>query len=275
MKLAFSTLGCPDWTLERALQAATEWGYQGIELRLLDREMLSADLPPHRRQDVKARCRAHGIAIACVDTSLRLAATEKGERAQTVAEGLAFLDLAADLGSPLLRVFGMPSEGVSASAALSAGQETLEPLARRGAELGVRIVLETHDAFCRGEQVRQVLAHASPAGAGALWDVMHPCRVGEALQTTLAAIGDRLLHVHVKDGAPIEAGSTTWRQTLLGLGVIPLREIVSALRERSYEGWLSVEWEKKWHPDLEEPEVALPQHADKLREYLAAANVGS
>jgi hypothetical protein len=31
-----------------------------------------------------------------------------------------------------------------------------------------------------------------------------------------------------------------------------------------------VEWEKKWHPDLAEPEVALPQHADLLREYLAA-----
>jgi hypothetical protein len=37
-----------------------------------------------------------------------------------------------------------------------------------------------------------------------------------------------------------------------------------------YCGWLSVEWEKKWHPDLAEPEVALPQHAEKLRSCLAS-----
>lgn len=33
---------------------------------------------------------------------------------------------------------------------------------------------------------------------------------------------------------------------------------------------LAVEWEKKWHPEIAEPEVALPQHAEVLREYLAS-----
>jgi hypothetical protein len=49
-----------------------------------------------------------------------------------------------------------------------------------------------------------------------------------------------------------------------------LAQIFEAAPRYGYDaGWLSVEWEKKWHPELAEPEIALPQHSAKLREYLA------
>jgi hypothetical protein len=32
---------------------------------------------------------------------------------------------------------------------------------------------------------------------------------------------------------------------------------------------ISVEWEKRWHPEIEEPEVALPQHLSVLNTWLA------
>ena len=35
-----------------------------------------------------------------------------------------------------------------------------------------------------------------------------------------------------------------------------------------YPHWISVEWEKRWHPEIGEPEVALPQHLDLLTEWL-------
>jgi len=47
-----------------------------------------------------------------------------------------------------------------------------------------------------------------------------------------------------------------------------VREMLRALASRGYQGYLSVEWEKKWHPEIPEPEVALPQHARVLRAYL-------
>ncbi len=34
------------------------------------------------------------------------------------------------------------------------------------------------------------------------------------------------------------------------------------------EGWISVEWEKRRHPEIEEPEVALPRHLPVLRAWL-------
>ena len=33
MKLAFSTLGCPDWGLDQIIECAKAFGYAGVELR--------------------------------------------------------------------------------------------------------------------------------------------------------------------------------------------------------------------------------------------------
>ena len=56
---------------------------------------------------------------------------------------------------------------------------------------------------------------------------------------------------------------------LLGEGEVPAREIVRLLVAEGYQGYLSAEWEKKWHPEIEEPEIAIPQHAQVLRRWLA------
>lgn len=44
MKLGFSTLGCPTWSLEKVTGAARDLGYEAVELRLLDGEGSAAGL---------------------------------------------------------------------------------------------------------------------------------------------------------------------------------------------------------------------------------------
>ena len=36
-----------------------------------------------------------------------------------------------------------------------------------------------------------------------------------------------------------------------------------------------MEWEKRWHPDIKEPEIALPQHLALLRRWIAVLGNGS
>ena len=268
LKLAFTTLACPAWTLEQAVEAARRSGYEGLELRLLDGELLQPDLPAEARQRVRAVCVDAGIPIVCVDTSVKIAQPDPDERAKQVQDGLLFLDLAASWDAPLIRVFGGPPAGVDQDEAIQAAVECLAPLAARGRELGVGIALETHDAFSSSAAVAGVIKDIP--GAGALWDTLHPFRVGETVQETLGRLGERLLHVHIKDGRRPPGGGENWELTLLGAGDVPVRAILGALCVVGYSGWLAVEWEKKWHPELAEPEVALPQHASVLRDYLAA-----
>jgi sugar phosphate isomerase/epimerase len=268
MKLAFTTLACPNWTLEQAADAAKRYGYEGLELRLLDGELLQPTMDAEARQRVRKVSADTGIPIMCVDTSVRIAQPDPSERAKQTRDGLAFLEIAAEWGAPFIRVFGGPPEGTAEADAISGATECLAALAKRGRELGVSAVLETHDAFCRSMTVMQIMNQVPGPGAGVLWDIMHPSRMGELAPDTLARFGDRLQHVHVKDGRRPADGGVNWDLTLLGEGEIPTRDILAALKKGGYTGWLSVEWEKKWHPEIEEPEVALPQHVEVLKEYL-------
>jgi sugar phosphate isomerase/epimerase len=73
-------------------------------------------------------------------------------------------------------------------------------------------------------------------------------------------------HTHLKDSRP--EGSDV-RYVLVGSGTVPVRQIVRVLKQSGYKGYYGFEWEKGWHPEIEEPEVAFPQFAARMREYLA------
>jgi sugar phosphate isomerase/epimerase len=265
MKLAFTTLACPKWSLGQVIDAAQRNGYEGLELRLLDGEILSADLDKTTRDRVQSQCTAAGLKIICVDTSIRIATQNMEGRIAQIRDGMSYLEMAAGWDAPFIRVFGGTPEGTPKAEAIKVSTECMATLAKRGQELGITVLLETHDAFSSSTAVMDVLNQV-PEG-GALWDMLHPYRVGEQPAETAACLADRCYHVHVKDGR--RSDGETWNLTLLGEGDVPVPSILSTLHGRNYNGWLSVEWEKKWHPEIAEPEIAIPQHAELLRKYLA------
>lgn len=265
-RLAFTTLACPGWSLDRVVAAARDYGYDGVELRLLDGEIIGADLPAGERRRIRETFAA-ALPICCLDTSVRVAAD--GDPAATVAELRAFVALAHEIGAPALRVFGGESPADwPREAAYDRAAAILNGAVPDAEAAGVAITLETHDAFASAASVAEVLRRAPSRSVGALWDTHHPYRMGEQPDQVLDLLGDRVLHVHVKDARRNDAARTGWDLLLLGEGEVPVRASLAALRARGYDGWIAVEWEKKWHPQIEEPEVALPQHAALLRQWL-------
>ncbi|HEY4025347.1 MAG TPA: sugar phosphate isomerase/epimerase [Candidatus Dormibacteraeota bacterium] len=270
-RIAFSTLACPAWSLERAVEAAVEHGYQGLELRLIDGETIPPDLGAGQRRRVRDLLAGAGLAIVTVDTSIRLAGAHP---ASAAADLRGYLELAAEWESPFIRVFGGERPAGAGAAEVTSGMARLLTTVAPDAErLGVGIALETHDSLSRAADVAALLALVESRAVGALWDVLHTYRMGEEPELATSLVGDRLLHVHVKDGRR-RPGEAAWDLVPLSQGEVPVGRSLRALREVGYRGWLSVEWEKKWHPEIAEPEVALPQHAAELARLLAGASAG-
>ncbi len=263
IKLAFSNLACPNWSLLEVLAAAKRFGYEGVELRLLDGEVLDATTISRAQRSEIGRLFADArVPIVCVDSSIRL--TAGAEQVQPAL--LAFLQLAHDWGSPLVRVFGGPwPEGRTEGQVFDHVAEILTRLAPAAERLGAAIAIETHDAFSRAATIAEVLKRVPHPVVGALWDTHHPHRMGETPQQVIELLGDRLLHVQVKDARRHDDG---WDLVLLGEGEVPVAETVELLRQRGYDRWISVEWEKKWHPEIADAAVALPQHIEVLRKWL-------
>ena len=256
--IAFSTLACPAWSWEQILQAARDYGYQAIELRGLQDEM---DLPlaPPFRPASRARTRQQledaGVTICCVSSS---GIVEK----KNLDHVRAHAELARDLGAPLVRVFGGSLDpSASHAEAVDRAAESLRAFGDAAQDAGVSIVLESHDAFSTGRQVAELLRETHHSSVFSLWDLHHPYREGETPEATCDFLSPTLRHIHVKDG--LESG-----YTLMGEGDVPLERMLDLAIDAGYAGAISVEWEKRWHPEIADPEVALPQYAQKLRSYL-------
>ena len=263
-RFAFSTLGCPAWTIEQAGEAARELGYEGVELRLLDGEIIPADLDAAGR--ARVRKALQGLGIPAVGTSCRFASPDDAERAKSRADAESYLRLAADLGADAIRVFGGNlAPGDSLETAIGRIAESLNLLAPAAERAGVKIALETHDAMSAGQAVADVLAQVPSRSVGALWDSHHPYRMGESPEQTYRLLERRILSTHVKDA---RRDGEKWQLLPLGEGEVPVREMLQTLRRNRWSGWVTVEWEKKWHPELADPEVAFPQHMSVLRDYV-------
>ncbi|MBI3971211.1 MAG: sugar phosphate isomerase/epimerase [Chloroflexi bacterium] len=270
MKFAFSTLGCPQWSIEQVAESARAMGYDGVELRLLGGEVIPPDLPAADRRRVRQVLGDAGIEIACLDTSARFTAPAAAERRKQEVDVRAYLELANEWGAPIIRVFGGNLvEGSTEEDGIAYLAESLNSLAPDAERAGVTIALETHDAFSAGRTVADVMRRVPSPRVAVVWDTHHPYRMGETVAQTWAYIGSRTVHTHVKDARRDPSQRTGWQLVLLGEGEVPVREAVRLWRDHGYDGYVCVEWEKKWHPEIEEPEVAFPQHLQKLREYLA------
>ncbi len=267
-RLMYSTLGCPNWTLEQAADSAVAYGYGGLELRLLDGSLIPADLDAAARQRIQRVMQERDLRVIGLGASTRFTAPEPAERAQFEQQLNAYLHLAAALDVPFVRTFGgQIADGCTLEQGIAWVAASLNRLAPVAAETGTTILLETHDAFCKGRDVARVLEHVPSPHVQAVWDVHHPYRMGESVAETWSCLQDRLAHVHLKDARHHADG--TFDLVLMGEGDVPNRQIVELLETEGYTGCYSVEWEKAWHPTIAEPEEALPQHAEVVLGYLA------
>ena len=266
MKLSFSTLGCHEWEIDQIIEAARTNGYDGVELRHYNN---SLDLPkvisefPGGASNFRRQFARAGIEICCVDTSVVLS-----ESGSSVTDGEQMMDLALALGAPYVRVFGGDvQDGETSEDCLKRAADKLGRLGKRAAKRGIRVLVETHDAFSSGAKVSQLLDAVGEEGVGALWDLHHPYRMGESPAETARLVGSRTYHAHIKDSKR-DAG-----YTLLGEGDVPLPELVRELHTAGYNGYLSLEWERAWYPELPDATVAFPQAARYLAELLADLGV--
>ncbi len=269
MKISCTTLACPDWPLETILQRFKQYGYDAVDFRGLAGEMEVFRLPAFSSQaaaTARQIARA-GLAVSAFSSSARMFAIDPAEREKHMAEVLQYARLCKAFGAPMIRIFGGPLGGTPAEKAIQAAAATLEEMARAVGEQVV-LAVETHDDWYRSDMLAEVMGRVAVRNVGVLWDLHHPFRAGgESPRQTYANIGRYTVATHVKDSRLTAEGKSEY--CLPGEGDVPLAEMVSLLAEGGYQGDLTLEWEKKWHPELADAEVALPAYARFLRKLIA------
>lgn len=275
LPLAFSTLGCPKWPWTRVLEQAAQMGYAGIELRGIEGEMDLTKRPEFQgtrlAQSVKDVA-ALDLRITDLGASARMHEADPKVRAAQFDEGRRFIDLAHGLKAPYVRVFGdrLPA-GEAKTVTVQRVIEGLRTLGEHAKGSGVGVILESHGDFTDSATLLELLKGAALPNVALLWDAHHTfVSAKETPVDTFKMLGSYVRHTHLKDSRP---EGTSVRYVLTGNGTVPVRDTVNVLVRNGYKGFFGFEWEKAWHPEIEEPEVALPHYAETMRRYLGEAGV--
>ena len=270
MKLAFSTIGCPDFDWEDVYSLAKDFGYDGIEVRGLGADIHSVKGNPfsEKRLDKTIdQLRAMRLSISCLSSGCVLKYRDDAEKNFKILTE--FIEIAERLGTQYVRVLGddvlfpNPDESVDDPVVIDA-LKSLVPVAQAH---GVTILLETFGVYSDSARLGRVLAQVESDFVGALWDINHPYRVfGEAPETTVQNLGARIMYVHMKDSL-MEDGKITYR--FLGEGDLPIDEVISALRSINYEGYVTFEWMRSQAIGAStDPGIVFPHCMHYLRRYI-------
>ena len=258
MRLAFSTLGVPGLPIPDVVRLAATHGYHGVELRAHPEEPVHPGIDAGRRADVAAEFKAGGVEILGLAGYARVAAP--GDDGPVIDDMRGLLDLAHDLGAPYVRVFPGADPEQTRERADAIAARRLGTAAEYAADLGVRILLETHDSHRTGADAIRVLGLVGHRYVGSLWDVMHTWLGGEQPAETYAALSPYLGYVQVKDISSAEDKTPL----ALGAGVLPLTDCVEVLSRHGWDGWLCWEYEKRWYEEA----APLPDLLAAGREHL-------
>ncbi len=272
LPLSFTTLGCPSWTLKQIVENAAKLGYAAVDFRgLLDTLDITTSPEFTSDLDVTRRLLAdHDVAVSGIATSARFAVTDKEELQKNFDEARRNMSLAAELNAPVLRVYGgRVPDGYTVETILPTLVENLIKIGDEAEAHGVTLALETHDDWTDSAVFARLMQAVDHPRVRVLWDLHHPYRTnGEPPEVTYNNLAPYTVSTHVKDSLPTADGGHHY--TLLGQGDVPLKAMLDLLVGGGYDGYAILEWEKRWIPDLPEPEVAFPQYVQQMRTWLGA-----
>ncbi|CAH1657755.1 MULTISPECIES: sugar phosphate isomerase/epimerase family protein [unclassified Chelatococcus] len=263
IRYGFSTIGCPNYDVPQVVALARSHGFKGVEIRFLrgtvDLTSL-AEFSPAGLADTRKRFQDAGIEVVGINTGVRMVSLDPAVRQQQRTTAKANLDIALGLGARYLRVFGGPIPAEQdRERSLDAIAEGLGEIADLTYAAGVHSLIETHDAFCRADSIRDLYKRGASRNLGVLWDTLHSYRHGETGEETWAKLNDQIKLVHVKDANT--ATPEKFDFALTGEGTVPVGSFLDLLERENFDGFVNFEWEKGWHPEIADPEIAIPHFA--------------
>ncbi len=267
--LSFSTLGCPAWTFSQALDHASASGYNGIEIRGIKGDLDLPKNPIFSASNLAATRREaedKKLTIVNLGSSANMHFLDPKKHQINLDDAKKYIDLAYQLNCPYIRVFpnDLPKDQ-DEKATVGAIISSLVELGDYAKSSGVNVLLESHGKVIKSDMLLHIMQEANHMHVGLVWDFFNMWSVTkEAPADMYKQLKKYIFHTHIKDAQLTEKGET---YTLLGEGNAPVKEALHALKSGGYSGYYSFEWEKLWHMEIAEPEIAFPHFAKNFNDY--------
>ena len=259
MKLAFSTKGWHNSSFEDFCGIAKDLKFEGIELHNIHGPLFTEKdgaFHDYAAASTVRKLYELGLQIPCIDAICNPGIA--AEKDSSVKEITDCLDIAKNLHIPYVRV--KAAEGDADAVA-----EVIRKVIPDAEEKGVALLIETTGIFCDTAVLRELLESFACDSLAALWDMYSTFfTAGEGPEDTIRNLGAYVKHVHIKDAAKTESGTEF---CLIGEGQLPVKEMMLALRSVNYDGFISLEWDPDWCPELDDMEIIFSHFVNYISQY--------
>lgn len=291
MKIAGHTMGTPELTVLEAAKLFADSGMDAIEIIYQDgyKSAIHSDTSEEEVRELKRQLDAMQLEVSGIvsyASDYNLPDVKKREAA--IEECRHCIELARLLDAYYIRIYGGTFlEGDDHfEEKRKILVDSMRLLADEASLYHINLVLENHfNTMTTGPQITyDIVKEIDRDNVGILYDQANIGFLsGEDYQKCIDIQRDKIYYVHVKDfkfkaeGMKFKAGSVSHVSEderavvtrIVGEGILPWKQILERLQEIGYDGYLSLEYERRWHPmDIPEASIGMVQSANYLRKIL-------
>jgi len=246
---SISSLGWAHYTLYEALPRMAAMGFDRVEIASFYSYCFHFNFGSPTPRELRQMLADLGLTPICLNYSASTQrAWEPAEIDRFVADWRRKLEQLPEVGIPMMTVlFGDRNDRDDQEAQLANAVKAYDRLGRIAERCGVKMLIEVphlYKIIPRPEQVYWVFDHLSCESIGGVVDSSHWGIIGYDVDAFFGRLGDRLLHIHLRDSrGPDTADRQQALELTPGQGTVDFRKFGQALDAVGYAGDVSVEFE--------------------------------
>lgn len=287
-KIAGHTMGTPEYTVCEAIRLLHSMGADGVEIVVQDnyKSGIPCDASEHELAEIKACAEENNIQIICLTPyNSRFDSLDDEIRAQEMAGIRKVISYCSYFGAKYIRIYGGNQPAGDNENIPQRRQRLVEAMRELGdcaQEKGVTLVIENHfnTMAVSAQQSVDLIREIGHPAVRILYDQANlTFTENEASEVAIPIQQEYVAYMHVKDlvfkegirfsssdvAHPDESERNVYTR-IVGEGVVPWQWILSEVRRRGYTGWLSLEYERRWHPDdIPDASIGMKQSLEYLK----------
>jgi len=260
--ITFSSLAYPHLNLEEVIKRVIRFDLRTVEVRASNDgiHLRPSDDP----SKVAKLLRDYNVSIALLSSYVRTRDPDTSEGSAEINLFNNISDLAYRLEISRIRILANYVDNINKS--IDIARKFLDRISRVASDKGLRVLFETHDYFAEISNLKYLIELVRDYDfTGILYDPANMLMRDQEFNQSLKLVKNYTYHIHIKDFKKINDRVIYTRP---GEGSLPICLLVKEMINLDKEIYFSVEWEKMWRQDLEDPDIIIPLYINYLRRCL-------
>jgi len=240
-----------------AVKKAHEIGLSAVEFTAFPAECADKK---SLAEEIRSEAEKYNMVIPCYAVGANMVLETKDEDDAEYEKICRELDIAKILGAKVFRhdaSFKLPTWCKSFYQALPKMADNIRRITEYGEKLGIKTTIENHGFICQDStRVEQIVAAVNHPNFGLLVDMGNFMCVDENSALAVSRCAPYAFHVHAKDfyfhpfdtdenieGCFKTRACNYLKGSVIGEGVVPVKQCLSILQRAGYDGFLGIEFE--------------------------------